>query len=220
MGNFIEKIKKFLLQRIFNRTQKELKLSFEEKVELGKVNNFHGNNKVRNISIGKNSYVSYNSIVYHADIGDYCSIGPNVVIGYGDHPTNMISTSPHIYLNSLLFDENETASILISHFNKVKIMNDVWIGANVYIKNGVKIGNGAIIGAGAVVLKDVDDYDIVAGVPAKFIRKRFDSKVIELLLKIKWWEMDFQALKKYKDVLSNPTTILLNEMIKKMNHDI
>lgn len=220
MGNFIEKIKKFLLQRIFNRTQKELKLSFEEKVELGKVNNFHGNNKVRNISIGKNSYVSYNSIVYHADIGDYCSIGPNVVIGYGDHPTNMISTSPNIYLNSLLFDENETASILISHFNKVKIMNDVWIGANVYIKNGVKIGNGAIIGAGAVVLKDVDDYDIVAGVPAKFIRKRFDSKVIELLLKIKWWEMDFQALKKYKDVLSNPTTILLNEMIKKMNHDI
>lgn len=219
MGNFIEKIKKFLLQRIFNRTQKELKLSFEEKVELGKVNNFHGNNKVRNISIGKNSYVSYNSIVYHADIGDYCSIGPNVVIGYGDHPTNMISTSPHIYLNDLLFDVNETASILISHFNKVKIMNDVWIGANVYIKNGVKIGNGVIIGAGAVVLNDVEDYDVVAGVPAKFIRKRFDKKVIELLLEIKWWEIDFQTLKKYKDVLNNPTQIKLNEMIKKLNDD-
>lgn len=219
MGNFIEKIKKLLPRRIFGKMHKEHKLSFEEEVELGYVNNFHGNNKVRNVSIGNNSYVSYNSIIYHADIGDYCSIGPNVVIGYGDHPINMISTSPHIYLNSLLFDENETASILISHFNKVKIKNDVWIGANVYIKNGVKIGNGAIIGAGAVVLKDVDDYDIVAGVPAKFIRKRFDSKVIDLLLELKWWDMDFLALKKYKDVLVNPTEAKLNEIIKKINND-
>ena len=218
MGNFIKKIKNFFLKKILNKKQKELELNFEELVELGKVHNFHGNNKVHNMSIGKNSYVSFNSIIYHADIGDYCSIGPNVIIGYGDHPTNMISTSPHIYLNNLLYNANETDSILISHFNKVKILNDVWIGANVFIKNGVKIGNGAIVGAGSVVLKDVGDYEIVVGVPAAFLRKRFNDEVIKLLLESKWWFLNIETLNRFKETLSCPNEVSLREMIKNTDH--
>ena len=70
----------------------------------------------------------------------------------------------------------------------IVIGNDVWIGYEAVILSGVTIGDGAIIGTRAVVTKDVPPYTIVGGVPAKSIRKRFDEKVIEALLKIKWWD--------------------------------
>ena len=204
MGNLIKKIYTSSKKLFFFKKKENENLSFEELIELGKISSFHGNNKVRNISIGKNSYVSFNSIVYHTEIGNYCSIGPNVVIGYGDHPINMMSTSPHIYLNNRLFNSEEINDFLLPHFNKVKIENDVWIGANVFIKNGVRIGNGAIIGAGSVVLRDVNDYEIVGGVPSKLIKKRFEDSVINLLLEIKWWELDLDFLKCYAEVIKKP----------------
>lgn len=200
----MKKIYHRLKKLFFLNKNNDKSLSFEELIELGKIPNFHGNNKVRNISIGKHSYVSFNSIVYHTEIGNYCSIGPNVVIGYGDHPINIISTSPHIYLNDRIFNSEEINGFLDPHFKKVKIENDVWIGANVFIKNGVRIGNGAIIGAGSVVLKDVKDYEIVGGIPSKLIRKRFNDSIVSLLLEIKWWELDFEILKLYADVIKNP----------------
>ncbi len=214
MGNIVKKIKNFTLSFFFKKKLNKAGLSFEQLVEAGKNPNFHGNNKVFNVTIGKYSYVSFNSIVYHADIGNFCSIGPNVVIGYGDHPITMISTSPNIYLNNLLYDSSEREEFLIPHFEKVKIENDVWIGANVYIKNGVKIGNGAIIGAGSVVVKDVDNYEIVVGVPAKLLRKRFDDKIIALLLESEWWLLNIEVLKFFKETLRNPNEINLKEMIK------
>ena len=77
----------------------------------------------------------------------------------------------------------------------VEIGNDVWIGANVKIIGGRKIGTGAIIGANAVVTKDVPDYAIVAGVPAKIIRFRFPPQVIDALLESKWWEFNIMQIK-------------------------
>jgi acetyltransferase-like isoleucine patch superfamily enzyme len=219
MGNFIKKIKNYILKKMFNKKLNQQKISFEQQIELGMNPNFHGNNKVNNINIGKYSYVSFNSIVYHTDIGNFCSIGPNVVMGYGEHPTNMMSTSPHIYLNNLLYDISEKEEFLVPHFKRVKIENDVWIGANVYIKNGVRIGNGAIIGAGSVVLKDVGDYEIVVGVPANFLKKRFDDEIIKLLLETKWWFLDIEILKKYKETLRCPNEKSLKEMIKNIVND-
>ena len=54
----------------------------------------------------------------------------------------------------------------------VKIGNDVWIGMGATIMSGIKIGNGAVIGAGSIVTKDVEPYTIVAGIPAKPIKKK------------------------------------------------
>jgi len=68
-----------------------------------------------------------------------------------------------------------------------EIGNDVWIGQGVFIKSGVKIGDGAVIGARSVVVKDVEPFTIVAGTPAKAIRKRFPEPVIERLLATRWW---------------------------------
>jgi acetyltransferase-like isoleucine patch superfamily enzyme len=179
--------------------------SFAESIEVGLNPNFHGNNKVKSITIGKHSYVTYNSIIYYCDIGNYCSIGPNVVIGYGDHPTNLLTTSPRVYYNHQIFSDNEVDTFTENNFKRVTIKNDVWIGANVFIKNGVTIGNGAIIAAGAVVLSDVGDYEIVGGIPAKLIRKRFDDEVIPLLLRLNWWQSSIEELKPIKHIIEAPT---------------
>jgi NDP-sugar pyrophosphorylase family protein len=75
------------------------------------------------------------------------------------------------------------------------IGNDVWIGRNCTILTGVTIGDDAIIGANAVVTKDVENYTIVGGVHARFIRRRFDEKTISELLKLQWWDYDLKPLR-------------------------
>ena len=76
----------------------------------------------------------------------------------------------------------------------VVIGNDVWIGARATILSGVTVGDGAVIGAGALVAKDVPPYAIVGGVPARLIKYRFSSEIINELLEIKWWDWDSKKL--------------------------
>ena len=202
MHNFFKRILS-LFKSESDQVKKEY--TFTEVIEAGLNPNFHGNNKVKSITIGKHSYVTYNTIIYYCDIGNYCSIGPNVVIGYGDHPTNFLTTSPRIYYNHKIFDRDQVDALTKNSFKRVYIKNDVWIGANVFIKNGVTIGNGAIIAAGAVVTSDVGDYEIVGGVPAKLIKMRFDIDIVLLLLKTKWWELEIEELKNFEKVILSPT---------------
>ena len=78
--------------------------------------------------------------------------------------------------------------------HKCVLGNDVWVGHAAVIMPGVKIGNGAIIGSGAVVTKDVGDYEIAAGMPARIIKKRFSDEIIKKLLKIEWWDWDRKTI--------------------------
>ena len=73
------------------------------------------------------------------------------------------------------------------------------MGDKIIVMGGVTIGNGAIIATGAIVTKNVSDYCIVGGVPAKTIKKRFSDKIIEALLKIKWWEWNDKKIAKNID---------------------
>lgn len=82
-------------------------------------------------------------------------------------PDVIILTSNH-RIDSVSVPMNEQGSII----DKVIIGNDVWIGARVIILPGCKVGNGVVIGAGAVVTKDIPDYCVVGGIPAKVIKKR------------------------------------------------
>ena len=81
---------------------------------------------------------------------------------------------------------------------------------------GVHIADGVVIGAGSVVLKDVGPYEIWAGNPARFIRKRFDEDTIERLLKVQWWKLDDEQLKMYGKFMPNVKEFL--EMVEKEEH--
>lgn len=133
-------------------------------------------------TIGNYTYVGKNTTITAAIIGNYCSIAPNVTIGPGEHDVNKISTSVTV-LKAMRLPESLTDKDVV-------IGNDVWIGTNAVILRGVSIGNGAVIAAGAVVNKDVDDYSIVGGVPAHFIRYRFDEKKRKALLHSEWWKYE------------------------------
>lgn len=153
--------------------------------------------------LGYASYVSDNVSFYNVRCGRYCSIAENVSILRGKHPSRyFVSTHPAFYSasnNVLAFSYvEETVFEEFEHLEDgytTVIGNDVWIGKNVMIREGVTIGDGAIIGAGAVVVNDVDSYDVVGGVPAKQIRRRFEEDDIAFLTELKWWEKDQAWLK-------------------------
>lgn len=132
------------------------------------------------VKIGKYSYINGNSVIFSGSVGRYCSIGYNVQIGPPEHPKHNFSTHPIFYC---IGGYSEIISPPI-------IESDVWIGSNVVILQGVKIGVGAIIAAGAIVTKDVPPYAIVAGIPARIIKFRFDDKMISKLVDSKWWQLE------------------------------
>lgn len=138
-----------------------------------------------------------NNVLYHYPIhrekliiGKFCSIacGTKFLFNCANHTLKSLST----YTFPLFYEEweLEKSNITTAWDNKgdIVIGNDVWIGYEAVIMAGVHIGDGAIIAARAVVTKDVPPYTIVGGTPAKEIRKRFDTEVIQKLLILKWWD--------------------------------
>ena len=165
--------------------------NFEEGVKI------YNRVSLNNVSVGKYTYFAPNSSINNAVIGRYCSIGPDVKIGLGLHPSKkFVSTHPAFYSVRNQFAITYADKNYFKEFLPIYIGHDVWIGANAIIRDGVKIGNGAIVGAGAVVVKDVEPYSIVGGIPAKLIRYRFTEKEIDFLEKIKWWNKSNDWIRK------------------------
>ena len=104
----------------------------------------------------------------------------------------------------------------------IEIGNDVWIGEGCTILPGVSIGDGAVVGAGSIVTKCIEPYAIHAGNPAKFIRKRFDDKTIELLLETKWWDWGYKKIQEnnnfFKSDISSYSYQELKDIIDKANN--
>lgn len=187
--------------------------------ELAGNNRFGKGTSVNASKIGRHTYVAENARIVRVEIGAFCSIGPNVIIGgLGTHPTKWISTHPVFY--STLKQSGKTF-VTINSFDELqlnKIGNDVWIGARALILDGVSIGDGAIIAAGSVVTKDVSPYAIVGGVPAKIIRFRFSEEVIARLLEWQWWNLSDLVLKEMaQDYCEHNswTTCIIQTMIEK-----
>ena len=137
-------------------------------------------------SIGKYTYVGNNCNVTKANIGNYCSIANNVSIGPGEHNLSKISSNSVFYNN-----EYESLTKLNCTIN-----NDVWIGVDSIILRGVTVGNGAINRANSVVTKDIPEFAIAVGSPAKIIKYRFENSKIDQILQSKWWESDFDDAQK------------------------
>ena len=123
-----------------------------------------------NISLGDSVYIGPNATLMAADapldIKGHFMSGPGLTIITGDH---------RIDIRDKFMDEVTVAEKLPENDQPVVIDNDVWCGANVTILKGVTIGKGSVIAAGAVVTKNVGEYEIWGGVPAKKIKNRFDD---------------------------------------------
>ncbi len=142
--------------------------------------------QVFDCTLGRHSYINNNSFIGHTVIGSFTSIGPGCVAGIGAHPTRTIaSTSPKIYLEGSLSDEN-----FFEAYKETKIGSDVWIGAHVTICQGITIGDGAIIGANSVVTQDIPPFSVWGGAPARQLRSRFTDTQVEKLMRLRWWEKD------------------------------
>ena len=159
----------------------------------------------KRITVGRYTYgkpeITLWSDSDHVQIGSFCSIAENVnIIAGGEHNCSWITSYPLKIAFGLV--ENNQDKI---PYNKgpVIIENDVWIGQGVTILSGVKIENGAVIGADSLVTKDVKSYEIVGGNPAKHIKYRFESIIIDELLRIKWWDWNIKKILMNADILQS-----------------
>ena len=163
--------------------------------------------KYYKIDAGINSYGwAHDFIDGPLKIGNYVSIGRNFRRISKNHPIDGVTTHPCSF-NPEFGWVNEDWRV----DELLEIGNDVWIGDNVTILPTCHhIGDGSIIAAGAVLTKDVGSFEIWGGVPAKFIKNRFDEDTAQELANTNWWDLEENELKEYLDVLNNP-----QEFIKK-----
>ncbi len=152
--------------------------------------------------VGRYTYI-YESRVVNAEIGSFCSIAPNCTIGGARHSIEWVSTSP-VFNNGRNVMHKNFSGNTYEYYSRAVIGNDVWIGSQCLIKGGVSIGDGAVVGMGSVVTHDISPYEIWAGNPAKFLRKRFSDEITAELLKIKWWTWDEEKIAKYADLFNDP----------------
>ena len=107
------------------------------------------------------------------------------------------SQSHFSYRSSAYFDDAEDDAEFFAwrRSTPVTIGHDVWIGHGAIVLPGRSIGTGAVVAGGAVVTKDVPDYTIVAGNPARIIRRRFPEETGERLKALAWWDWEHAALR-------------------------
>ena len=209
INRIFRKIISIVAIQILKQRLKKKGVKIENNVEFFHAS-FEGSNSIEKYSIvnyseiGYGTYIGRNTILIRTQIGKYCSIGSNVSIAIGKHPTcKFASTHPAFfsikkqagftYVNENLFEE---LSYVKPNINLL-IGNDVWIGTNVTILDGVTIGDGAIIGASTLVTKNIEPYSINVGSPSKVIRYRFSEDEILFLNELKWWNKDEKWIKKH-----------------------
>ena len=123
-------------------------------------------------------------------IGRYCSVadGVEILLG-GNHRTDWVSTYPFAAFPERWPGLGQAGAGYESGRGDVVIGSDVWLGSGCTILSGVRIGHGAVVAARAVVTRDVPDYAIAAGNPARIVRLRFAPEVVASFLHLAWWEL-------------------------------
>ncbi len=177
----------------------------------------------RFVEIGQGSRVAYSTVgdysycdrycdIANAEIGKFANIASFVRIGATDHPLDRASLHHFLYRSASYWDdaEDDAAWFEKRRARRAVIGHDTWIGHNAQVKPEVRVGTGAVVASGAVVTKDVPDYAIVAGVPAKVVRMRFAPEIVARLERLAWWDWSHEALRAaLQDFRSLPVTEFL-----------
>lgn len=177
-----------------------------------------------NIIVGDFTYFSdvdfEKHVLHHYDfigdkliIGKFCQIasGVNFIMNGANHQMNAASTYPFYIMG---WEQGTPSHEDLPLKGDTVVGNDVWIGQNATILPGVHIGDGAIIGLNSVVSKDVEPYTVVAGNPARFIRKRFDDELIGLLQRLRWWDKSVEEIQNLIPLLTDSNLPKVKESIR------
>ncbi|QKJ29716.1 CatB-related O-acetyltransferase [Mucilaginibacter mali] len=186
----------------------------------------------KNIEVGDYTYYDdsddplafENNVLYHFDmlgdkliIGKFCAIASGVqfIMNGANHQIEPISTFPFAIFENGWEKINEGVDLTqkYPHKGDTVIGNDVWLGYQSLIMPGIKIGHGAVIASKSVVTKDVPDYAIVGGNPAKVIRKRFDDKTTARLLKIAWWDWPVEKVTEHLKLINSVDVDALEQVV-------
>lgn len=161
--------------------------------------------RISESSLGDYSYVMQDCSLWCTTVGRFSNIAASVRCNATNHPTWRPTLHHFTYRASDYWEdaEHETEFFEWRRSNAVTIGHDTWLGHGSTVLPGVTVGDGAAVGSGAVVTKDVAPYTIVAGVPAKPLRERFDRKTAERFQALAWWDWDHARLRVALDDFRN-----------------
>ena len=154
--------------------------------------------RVLTSAFGDYAYCDRMADIANADIGKFSNIAAMTRIGPTDHPMRNAAQHHFLYRSELYFDDasDDAAFFAARAARRLSLGADCWIGHGAIIKPEIRVGIGAIVAAGAVVTKDVPDFMIVAGTPAKPLRMRFADEVAQDLMDLAWWDWDHARLRR------------------------
>ncbi|MDR2356340.1 MAG: CatB-related O-acetyltransferase [Clostridiales Family XIII bacterium] len=183
--------------------------------------------KSKNILVGDFTYFSDTDFERHVThrydfygdrliIGKFCQIAKGVefMMNGANHQMNAVTTFPFYIFEGFHKPIPPLAEMPIK--GDTIIENDVWIGQYSTVLPGVRIGSGAIIGADSTVGSDVEPYSVVAGNPARLLRKRFDDELIALLLAFGWWDRPLAEINRLIPVLTDGRLDIVREKLKNL----
>lgn len=151
-------------------------------------------------------------------IGKFCALASGVrfIMGSANHRLSSISSYPFAVFGGAWTERTPPHLSQLPFKGDTVVGNDVWIGRESVILPGVTIGDGAIVAAYSVVTRDVEPYTVVGGNPARPLKKRFDSELTALLLRLRWWDFPPERLVEFLPTLCDEDLEAVGKRIRQI----